>query len=118
MQSAQYPACTTNGGKSWKICGPHLHVAAANAPDVVTQLGAHGSTYWVYSGPGGGGSVVVSSDAGKIWYRARMPFHGPYAVIKDDSTVPPRLIAFVWTGSSAIAYTSSNGRAWSLTKTI
>ena len=27
-----YPACTGNSGRAWVVCGPHLHVAAANAP--------------------------------------------------------------------------------------
>jgi hypothetical protein len=115
---ATYPACTTNSGRTWKICGPHVHVAAANAPDVVTQLGADGSTYFIYSGPGGGGSVVVSANAGKTWYRASLPDQGAFAVVSDHVLVPPRLVAFCWTGSSAIAYTSTDGQTWTLAKTL
>jgi hypothetical protein len=59
--NAQYGACTTDAGHTWRICTPVLHVSAANAPNVVT--GADHWTYRVYGGPGGGASVVVSNDA-------------------------------------------------------
>lgn len=68
VADATYPAATTDGGKTWKIDGPPLHVNAAQAPLVVTQVGAHKRTYFAWGGPGGGPAVDVSSDAGKHWW--------------------------------------------------
>src|SRR5246500_961907 len=39
---AQYPAASTDGGKTWKTDGPALHLNAAQAPLAVTQIGAAG----------------------------------------------------------------------------
>ena len=67
---AQYPASSTDGGKTWRIDGPHFHVNAANAPNVITRTDVAGrSTYFAYAGPGGGQTVIVSTDAGKHWWR-------------------------------------------------
>lgn len=70
VADAQYPAATSNGGKTWKIDGPPLHVNAAQAPLVVTQVGAHKRTYFAWGGPGGGNVVDVTPDAGAHWWQA------------------------------------------------
>lgn len=103
-----YPACTTKTGRSWFICGPHLHVNAADAPDVVTQVGAHGHEYFTYGGPGGAESIVVSTNE-RTWHRAYMP-GVPEAVSADASG---KLFAFVVAGGSLSKWTSNNGgRTW------
>jgi hypothetical protein len=67
----QYPAATINGGKTWMVAGPVLHVNAAQAPLVVQQVGASSQhTFFAWGGPGGGQAVDVTRDAGKHWYRA------------------------------------------------
>jgi hypothetical protein len=67
----QYPAATINGGKTWKVAGPVLHVNAAQAPLVVQQVGAASQKkLFAWGGPGGGQAVDVTPDAGKHWYRA------------------------------------------------
>ena len=38
--TAQYPAATTDGGKTWRTNGPALHINAAQAPLAVTIIGA------------------------------------------------------------------------------
>ena len=67
----QYPATTVNGGATWKVAGPVLHVNAAQAPLVVQQVGAASQKkLFAWGGPGGGQAVDVTPDAGKHWYRA------------------------------------------------
>jgi len=103
-----YPGCTGNGGRVWVICGPHLHVEAANAPNVVTQVGAQRAEYFAYGGPNGAESIVVSTSQSK-WYRAYMP-GVPYGVSASENG---ELFAFVVAGKSTTEWTSSNGgRTW------
>lgn len=65
---ADYGAITTNGGKTWHVAGAALHVHAAQAPLVVTDVGAaNGHTFFAY---GGGQVVDATPDSGKHWYRA------------------------------------------------
>ncbi len=65
---AQYPATTTNGGKTWKTDGPALHVNAAQAPFVVTDIGAASKrTAFAF---GGGQVVDATGDSGKHWWQA------------------------------------------------
>jgi len=116
--NAQYGACTTDAGQTWRICTPMLHVSAANAPDVVTEIGADHRTYWVYGGPGGGPSIVVSNDAGRTWYRAYLPGI-PMAVTQSNVGVVRQLIAFVATGQKPLVYVSSNGgHTWTYTSRL
>lgn len=103
-----YPACTANGGRKWTVCGPHLHVPAANAPNVVTQVGAKRGEYFAFGGPNGAESIVVSTNH-KTWYRAYMP-GVPYAVAAAENG---QLFAFVAAGRSVTEWTSSNGgKSW------
>ncbi len=117
VSGTTYPAASVDGGKTWRIDGPHLHVSAANAPDVVTQLGAAGpETYFAYGGPEGGESIAVSADAGKQWWRAYMP-GVPVAVVYGavGSSGTRGLLAFVRSSPSEIwTYISTDGgRRWS-----
>lgn len=117
LSGTTYPAATVDAGRTWRIDGPHFHVSAANAPNVVTQLGAAGTaTYFAYGGPEGGESIVVSTDAGKHWWRAYMP-GVPMAVVYGavGSSGRRGLLAFVRSGPSEIStYVSTDGgRHWS-----
>jgi hypothetical protein len=62
---AQYPAASSDGGHTWRIDGPQLHVDAADAPEAVNAVGIAGPrTYFAY-----GSSVVdVTTDAGRTWW--------------------------------------------------
>jgi hypothetical protein len=120
---AQYPANTTNGGNTWRIDGPHFHVNAANAPNVLTRSDVAGqNTYFAYAGPDGGMSVVVSRDAGAHWWRAYLPgvplAVEPYITNEEipSGTVP--LVAIVEAGPGKFwAYVSRDGgRHWSYDK--
>jgi hypothetical protein len=71
VRNVTYPAATTNGGHTWRIDGPALHLPAAQAPLVVTQVGAtNPNTYFAWGGPEGGNVVDVTPDGGKHWWQA------------------------------------------------
>ena len=113
----QYPATTSDGGTTWRVDGPPLHVNAAQAPLVVLQVGAaNRHTFFAWGGPGGGQSVDVTSDAGKHWFRALLG-DVVMAVVADPNG---RLVAFaqVATGSTGataatwVYVSRDGGRHW------
>jgi hypothetical protein len=112
-----YPAVTVNAGRTWRIDGPHFHISAADAPDIVTQVGAAApATYYAYGGPEGAESVVVTSDGGRQWWRAYLPGVPEAVVYGPVGTSGARgLLAFVEADPSEIwEYTSTDGgRRWS-----
>src|ERR1700761_1725346 len=62
---AQYPAATTDGGKTWKTDGPALHLNAAQAPLSVVDIGAAGqNTAFAW---GTGQVIDATSNGGKQW---------------------------------------------------
>lgn len=113
---AQYPAATTNGGRTWRTDGPALHLNAAQAPLAVTQIGAAGRrTVFAY---GSGQVIDATSDGGAHWYRAL--FLGqPMAVVRNAFG---HLVAFVdgeTGGNSTTQYVSKNGgRTWRVDSTV
>lgn len=90
--SAQYPAATADGGRTWRTNGPVLHEDAAQAPLAVDEVGAiDRRTEYFF---GGGGSVVDSTgDGGRHWWRA---FLGDAAMAVVPG-VRDQLVAFVQT---------------------
>jgi hypothetical protein len=117
VANVSYPAASVNGGRTWRIDGPALHLPALQAPLVVTQTGAAGSrTYFAYGGPDGGQAVDVTRDGGAHWYRA---FLGEVvmAVVSADHG---RLVAFAQSTAGASSSTAVNlvyvsrdgGRHW------
>lgn len=60
-----YPAATVDGGKTWRVNGPVLHVPAADGAEGVGYTGvASPHSYFAY-----GSSVVdVTTDGGKSWW--------------------------------------------------
>jgi hypothetical protein len=114
INSAQYPAETTDGGATWHTDGPALHIAAAQAPLSVTDSGAiSAKTEYAY---GGGEVVDVTSDSGKTWWSALL---GDLvaAVVPGANG---RLVAFVQIGlnssgtkAETVQYVSRDGgRTW------
>ncbi len=101
---AQYPAATTDGGKTWRTDGPALHINAAQAPLSVTSIGAVSRrTIFAY---GGGQVVDTTSNGGKQWYGAL--FNGlVMAVVRGLSG---HLVAFV--DGSSTSGTSTAGVIW------
>jgi hypothetical protein len=114
VSGTTYPAATVNGGAVWRIDGPHLHVSAANASAVVTEVGAVGpATYFAY---GGGMVVDVTSNGGATWWRAYMPGQA-LAVASSQATGHTTLVALAETNPAQFAaYVSSDGgRHWTHT---
>jgi hypothetical protein len=114
---ATYPAATVDGGAVWRIDGPHLHVSAANAPAVVTDVGATGpATYFAY---GGGMAVDVTSNGGATWWRAYVPGEA-FAVVASQASGHTTLIAIVETNPAQFAaYVSGDGgRHWTHTNSF
>jgi hypothetical protein len=113
LHGVTYPVATVNGGKTWRIAGPALHVPAANAPDVVTQVGAAPpATYFVFGGPGGANSVDVTADGGAHWFGALLGEGVVASVVASNGEL------FAFTGSTGAYYSKDNGRTWHYTKTI
>lgn len=100
---AQYPAATTDGGKTWKTDGPALHLNAAQAPLAVVYIGAaNQKTVFAW---GTGQVIDATSNGGKQWYRAL--FQGlPVAVTRNPQG---HLVAFVDGSTSS---SSSSGVTW------
>jgi hypothetical protein len=117
---AQYPAATSDGGKTWKTDGPALHVNAAQAPLAVTEIGViNRRTVFAY---GSGQVIDATSDGGKTWYSAL--FQGLVMAVVGGSR--GHLVAFVdgsvsSSGSSGVTwqYVSKNGgRSWRYDTTV
>jgi hypothetical protein len=113
FQQAEYAAATTDGGKTWRIASPALHINAADAPQSVTQIGARSAK--VAYAFGAGQVTDVTSNGGKTWYQAL--FQGTVAAIVPGSA-SNRLVAYVagFTASSpTLQYISTNGgKTWKL----
>lgn len=102
-----YPVATSDGGRTWRVDGPELHIPAADGPDGVTQVtAARPSTYVVYGGPQGANSVVVSSDRGRHWYRAYLPDGTVAAVVATGRTLD------AFTGATGAWVSRDGGRSW------
>jgi photosystem II stability/assembly factor-like uncharacterized protein len=107
---AQYPAATDDGGRTWRISGPALHVNAAQGPLVVSEVGA--LSRQIYFAAGGGEVVDTTPDGGHHWYRAFFS-GGLIGVVPSGN----RLIAIVATEAQTppgtLIYVSTDGgRHW------
>ena len=112
---SQFPVATTDGGTTWKVIGPALHINAAQAPLVVSNIGA-ASTKTIYA-YGGGQAADVTTDGGKTWYRAL--FQG--LVEQMTTNLHGHLVVYeqFQSGSPVQMYVSKDGgRHWKLTKAL
>ncbi len=65
--NAQYPAVSRDGGRTWRIDGPQVHVDAADGPEAVGYVGAAAPrTFFAY----GSSAVDVTTDGGTTWWEA------------------------------------------------
>jgi hypothetical protein len=114
---AQYPAASSDGGRTWRTDGPALHVNAAQAPLVVTSIGAASAkTAYAF---GGGQALDTTSDGGKKWYRAL--FNGLVMAVVPNSS--GHLVAFVdgSAGSTGVTWqyvSKDGGRSWHLSTSV
>lgn len=64
--SADYPVRTKDGGRSWRIDGPQVHIDAADGPEAVGYVGVVGPhTFFTY----GSQVIDVTSDGGQHWWQ-------------------------------------------------
>jgi hypothetical protein len=112
-KQAQYAALTTDGGKTWQIASPALHIDAADAPQSVTQIGARSAK--VAYAFGGGQVADVTSNGGSTWYQAL--FQGTVtAVVPGFGNELVAYVAGFGSSSGAAQYVSKNGgKTWKLT---
>jgi hypothetical protein len=113
---AQYPAATTDAGRTWRTNGPALHVDAAQAPLGVVDIGVL-SRRLVYA-YGGGQSIDVTNDGGRTWRRAL--FDGLVMSVVVNSS--GHLVAFVdisgtnsRQGPTRQYFSQDGGRSWHYT---
>lgn len=113
---AQYAAATADGGRTWRTDGPALHVAAAQGPLAIADLGAiNRRTIYAY---GGAQAVDVTTDGGRRWWRSL--FDGEtMAVVRDMNghlvtfvDVPGRSGAGATRGPVVQYVTRDGGRSW------
>jgi hypothetical protein len=113
-KQAQYAAVTGDGGKTWRIASPALHIDALDAPQAVTQIGAL-SAKMAYAF-GAGQVADVTSNGGKNWYQAL--FQGTVMAVVPTFLAPKTLVAYVagfGASASPAQYVSKNGgRTWTL----
>ena len=111
---ATYPIATADGGKTWRIAGPILHIPAAQGALAVDAAGMSSPHVW-YAWSDGNTVVDVTPDAGKHWWQAFLP--GQVLTVYADQIQCNRLIALVqpfiqrkhpplWT------YASATGHHW------
>jgi hypothetical protein len=108
---ADYAVATGDGGKTWRIDSPALHLHAANAPLVVLYVDAVSRTS-VFAW-GGGQVIDTTSDGGRTWYQTLFPGTGPVAVVPGGAG--SQLLAFVgsFSGPAIWRYSSNDwGRTW------
>lgn len=114
-----YPVATSDGGKSWRIAGPIVNVAAAQGGEDVAQAGVVSAHTW-FMCCGLNTVVDVTTDAGKHWWTASLPGEVISVVAGSSSFAGPsaRLIALVRPFRTAHSreqlwiYVSANGRRW------
>ena len=109
-----FPARTSDGGVSWRIYGPVLHVPAADGPEAVGATVVAGrSTYVAY-----GSSVVdVTADGGRSWWQTDLgelvlavvaQRHRLVAVVQQQaSSTGQSLRSLTW-----VYVSSDGGRRW------
>lgn len=107
---AQYPAATVNGGRTWRVSGPVLHENAAQAPLVVTEVGAMSRR--VYFAAGAGEVVDATADGGSYWYRAFFP-GGLLGVLPSNGRLVAVAETFATPPATTLIYVSTDGgRHW------
>lgn len=119
-QGSTFPLKTTNGGRNWFVDGPAFFLPIADGAAAVGDL-AVASPGEAYAYGGGGSNVVVSTDAGKRWWRA---FLGQVVVSVAQRGSDIWALAGGPTGAvdappAILLYDSSNGgRSWTYRSTL
>jgi hypothetical protein len=120
VESAQYPARSLDGGRTWRIDGPQVHINAADAPEAVGFVGvADARTFFAY----GSSAVDVTTNGGRTWWETFLgelvvavgpgPRHGLVAYVQDQLDPNNIRTAATW------QYVSHDGgRHWTYSQTL
>lgn len=115
--AADYPVLSTDGGATWRIAGPALHVDAADGPASVQSVGVKGSTVdFAY----GSGAIDVTGNGGATWYQV-FPEANVTAVVAGARGLAAYVQALDVQGvvSGTYQYVSTDGgRHWTLSNEI
>lgn len=122
IDSAQYPARSADGGRTWRIDGPQVHVNAADGAEGVQYVGvASPRTFFAY----GSQAVDVTTNSGRTWWET---FLGELVVAVVPGSRSNELVAYVQrqlsSNSSSLAaptwqYVSHDGgRHWVYSSTL
>jgi hypothetical protein len=106
---AQYPAATSNGGRTWRTSGPALHVNAAQAPLVVNEVGVLSRK--VYFAAGGGEVVDATPDGGKHWYQTLFG-GGVLGAIPANGKLLAVIASYETPVSTWVYGSSDGGKTW------
>lgn len=115
LMSATYPAISTDSGAIWRIDGPRFYVAAAQAPNATSSVGAlgpRGAYFWGQSG----NFVKVTTDEGVHWWVTGFAA-GVYKVSRTRGILRTVALGNQLPGGSfqAFLYVSANsGMTWNL----
>lgn len=110
-----YPLATTDGGKTWRIAGLIVNVAAAQGGVDVREAGVVDARTW-FMCCGLNTVVDVTTDAGKHWWAAFLP--GEVVNVFAYDNPHARLVALVRPFRTAHSrqrlwiYSSVDGRRW------
>jgi hypothetical protein len=120
--NAQYPALTADGGVTWRIAGPALHVDAAQGGAGVGQIDVPSphtgpvddSTAFAWGGVTPDPVVDVTLDGGHHWWSTLLPGTVLFVGNKGRELVANVYGTVAGSGSGAWAYVTRDGRHWSL----
>lgn len=121
LRGETYPVASGDGGRSWHVAGPILHIPAAQGAVAVTQAGIEGPHFYYTWAGGGNGVVDVTIDGGRHWWQVFLPGAvlsvtadqlearlggGLTATVAGPTPDPSGRGASVWT------YHTTDGRNW------
>ena len=113
-----YPVDSSDGGQTWRVAGPILHIDAAQGAIAVDQAGVQGPRFY-YAWDSGYNTVVdVTTDAGRLWWQASLPGavlsvtpqtggRGVLNALVEGPTSDPQ-----GRGASLWTYQTTDGRHW------
>jgi hypothetical protein len=113
-----YPVASSDGGQTWRVAGPILHVDAAQGAIAVATPGVQGPRFY-YAWDDGYNSIVdVTTDAGRRWWQTFLP--GAVLSVTPETGPGKGLIALVegpttdpgGHGASLWDYRTTDGRHW------
>jgi hypothetical protein len=117
-----YPAGTVDGGKTWRVDGPALHIDAAQGPLGVGEMGvASDRVAFAWGGVTPDAVIDITTDGGRQWWRAFLPGLVLF-VGHEGGTVVANVYGSVTQGRTTHtglwAYGTTTGRRWTYVNSL